>query len=70
MGKSNTKNVNLFRKHKTVWARNISDKFTSVSEIHGRGRSTRSATNCDLYVPPDRHTEVYKQSFVYSDAIA
>ncbi len=31
--------------------------FTAVSEVHDR--NTRSAANCDLYVPPGRHKEMY-----------
>ncbi len=38
-----------------------SDMFTLVSEVHGR--NTRSGANCDLYVPPGRHKEVYRQGF-------
>ncbi len=44
------------------------DVFTPVSEVHGR--NTRSADNCDLYVPLGRHKEMYRQGFGYSDAIA
>ncbi len=41
--------------------------FTSVSEVHGR--NTRSAANCDLYVPPGRYKKMYRQRFGHSGAI-
>ncbi len=42
--------------------------FIPVSEVHGR--NTRSAANCDLYVPLARHKEVYRQSLGYIGARA
>ncbi len=46
----------------------IPDMFTPVCEVHDR--NTRSAINCDLYVPPGRHKEVYRQSLGYIGAKA
>ncbi len=46
----------------------LSDMFTPVSEIHGR--NTRSAANCDLYVPTGKQKEMCRQSLGYSGAIA
>ncbi len=57
----------VYKSRNSLGSQYLSHKFTSVSEVHAR--NTRSAANCDLYVPPGRYKEVYRQMFGHSGAI-
>ncbi len=58
----------VYKSQNSLGPQYISGMFTPMSEVHSR--NTRSAANCDLYVPPGRHKEVYRQRFGYSGALA